>query len=291
MLLVKRSTIFAWSAGVVVLMAIIIGVWARLAAEPLSDNEVAFYVNGYPVSVAETLETHVRTKSYVTAWRDAFNRMLPDDDPRITGDHFSYEVIYDGKSPVPASLVAERKWEFDMWEAYGPDTMTLAELVAKYAEYTYAMDQGFAMSDGEVDELVEKLRREYEARPYYSEVEFTDLATGKTVVHVEEVFTPSHIDSEIAAIGEDTYWDEVLPKRLRIQSTAAKWRQATVDDLAELSHTSIYETVISLNREALANTEVRMAEGFDLETDIHTALRYLDERYAGFEQMLVVETK
>ena len=272
-------------------MAIIIGVWARLAAEPLSDNEIAFYVNGYPVSVAETLETHVRTKSYVAARRDAFNRMLPDDDPRITGDHFSHEFIYDGKSPVPASLVAEWKWEFDMWEAYGPDTMTFAELVAKYADYTYAMDQGFTMSDGEVDELVEKQRRAYEARPYYREVEVTDLDTGKTVLHMEQSSTFGQIVSEIAAIGEGTYFDEVLPKRLRIQYTAAKWRKAALDELAELSHTSIYETVISLNREALANTEVRMAEGFDLETDVHTALRYLDERYAGFEQMLVVETK
>ena len=52
--------------------------------------------------------------------------------------------------------------ELAMWEEYGPDTLALAELLSKYADYTYAVSQGFTMTDEEVYELVADLKRDIE---------------------------------------------------------------------------------------------------------------------------------
>ena len=91
LLQLNRNTILTWAAGIGVLMAIVLGVNALIADEPITgteflreqgvlegntriegSNDVAFYVNDYPVSIAETLEAQVRSQSSIDTWRDVY---------------------------------------------------------------------------------------------------------------------------------------------------------------------------------------------------------------------------
>lgn len=240
--------------------------------------EVALYINGLSVSVAEALEARAEMESAVGAWASAFERMVPDDDPTLqearengTTDFFDNQTL-----PVPETLVAHMKPWLDLWQLHGADTMALANLMDRYAFLHAATEAGYTVMDEELEELVTARRQAVEsaevqpATVLESSEEFT---TDDLQIRIVEKRRDHKLDGYIATVGEDSYWETILPEKLRHDTTMNRWRDAETQDAG--SHEQWLAAVETLHDSAREGLSVELTEVFPLDTTLEKVTAFL----------------
>ena len=120
------------------------------------EDTVAFYVNGLSVTTAEFYEAKARTKNSIDEWADKFNRAVPDGHQSLQeiGTTPTLEQLNDGVSPIPLSLIKALKPDFDLWNRYGVEIVTLGNLISDTAFVAAALNGGFAPSEAELAEYI-----------------------------------------------------------------------------------------------------------------------------------------
>ena len=179
--------------------------------------DVALRVNGHPVTHGEIADAKAR---FATGM-DAMKEQIDIADPSV--------------KPSLEELVRVN-------EKYGVDAAVLGGIVNEYAEYDAAIKAGFGASDDEVAEVVSTMRGQHEQVLQMIEEYGIDESTGcinmagidesDGCIDVAGIGELGSVAEYIEAMGEDKYWDEILPAEIRRNVAVGKWRDAAYLELA-----------------------------------------------------------
>lgn len=199
---------------------------AALAAACAGDApDVALRVNGHPVTYGEIADVKERFKE---------NR----DDIRRQIDHL--DTAYPDFKPWLEEIARGQ-------EKYGVDAVAIGGIVKEYAMYDAAIKAGFSASDDEVAMAVSTMQSQHEQFSKLIQESGIDDSDGCIKASDIDEFAGSDecIDIEVVGIGEigsvaeyidmmgnDEYWDEVLPAVIRRNSAVGKWKEAAQLELA-----------------------------------------------------------
>ena len=155
-------------------------------------------------------------------------------------------------------------------EKYGGDVVGLAALIADYAEFSAAIDDGHSASEAEVAEYVEMTR---------------DALSRQSAAAASEWGILSEIQGYIDAVGENRFWSEIYPDQLARDITIGKWHQAAISEYnggedialhAETADKILHELTLS----ALDNADIEIVDAEKARANPDDALAYLRELYA-----------
>ena len=200
---------------------VFVAAWLSVGCEG-DDPDVALRVNGYPVTYGEIADAKERFITYRADMRGQIDAADPSIKPQLEG----------------LARVHEK---------YSVDVVAIGGIVNKYAQYDAAIKAGFSASDDEVAEVVSTMRRQHEQFSKIVQESGIDESDGCIKASDIGEFDDSDecIDIEVVGIGEvdsvaeyidmmgnDEYWDEVLPAVIRRNSAVAKWKEAAQLELA-----------------------------------------------------------
>ena len=241
------------------------------------SDEVALFVNGYPVSVAEVMESKAVSEFSTKTWRSAYDRRITVNHPSLNEkglNHAASMAIYDGESPVLEDVVIPMKPQIDIWEKHGTDAMAVGHLISVYAYLTTAIEAGYALTDAEVAAEVARRREVHEeTRDEKTTQIILDQETGESKTVTYETVRNHRVDGYIETVGEDKYWNEILPAQVFREMTTYKWREAAYGDVKEISE--MYEINLRLHREAEANVKVEFTDKLRLNVTLNQAFAFI----------------
>ncbi|MCY4528310.1 MAG: hypothetical protein OXD46_04680 [Chloroflexi bacterium] len=242
------------------------------------SDEVALFVNGYPVSVAEVMESKAVSEFSTKTWRSAYDRRISANHPSLNEKGLNHAAskaaFYDGESPVLEDLVIPMKPQIDIWEKHGTDAMAVGHLISVYAYLTTAMEAGYALTDAEVAAEVARRREVHEETRDEKTTQIDlDQETGESKTVIYETVRNHSVDSYIETVGEDKYWNEILPAQVFREMTTYKWREAAYGDVKQISE--MYEINLRLNREAEANVKVEFTDKLRMNVTLNQAFAFI----------------
>ena len=297
LLLLRRQMVVAASLAVVLVALSYFGVAALLADDPLTSEDfltahgeevasarlsgssnVAMYINEHPVSVAEVLESRAEMETSVGAWASAVARIVPDGDPslREAVENGKIDYFYNQKLPVPAKLAAHRQPWVELWQGHGPDTMALANLIDRYAFLSAATEAGHTVTDAELEELVAARRQAVESAEVQppTVIESSDeFTTDGFQINIVEKTRDHKLHGYIATVGEDTYWNTILPEKMRHDTTMNKWRNEATQGAQSYEERLVAVEV--LHESAREGLTVEFTDAFPLDTTLEQVEEFL----------------
>ena len=239
------------------------------------SDEVALYINQIPVSVAEVLEERAEIETSVGMWASALERMVPDDHPSLNYEGTKTDYIEDQTSPVPEFFVADMVPWIELWQGHGPDTMALANLMDRYAFVSAAIEAGFSATDAEVRQVVDERRAAVEAAEVQPPpVTETFNEREGISIHVVEKTRDHKLDGYIAVVGEDAYWDTILPARERHNITMQKWWSDALADVE--SHEEMLTITEAMTEAAREEVVVEFTDEFPLDTSLEQVEEFIE---------------
>ena len=181
-----------------------------------------------------------------------------------------------------------------MNEKYGVDAAVIGGIVIEYAQYDAAIKAGFGASDGEVAEVVSTMRgqheqvlemvEEYGIDEFGDSIDVAGMDESDGCIDVAGIGQLDSVAEYTEAMGEDKYWDEILPALIRRNVAVGKWRDAAYLELAaaqegygeggvKREEWARIRRAVALS--ALADVDVEVVDGgmFDEET-VEDALGY-----------------
>lgn len=204
-----------------VVALVVIAAWLSVGCAA-DDPDVALRVNGHPVTYGEIADAKERFTTYRADMRGQIDAADPSIKPQLEG----------------LARVHEK---------YSVDVVAIGGIVNKYAQYDAAIKAGFSASDDEVAEAVSTMRSQHEQFSKLIQESGIDESDGCIKASDIDEFDDSDdcIDVEVVGIGEvdsvaeyievmgdDKYWDEVLPAVIRRNSAVGKWKEAAEWELA-----------------------------------------------------------
>ncbi len=254
-------------AGNCLAVVALVVIAAALSAGCAADApDVALRVNGHPVTRGEIAEREEQFTAYKAGTRERMDIA----DPSV-------------KSSLEELARVQAK--------YSVDAVVIGGIVIEYAEYDAAIKAGFGASDDEVAEVVSTMRGQHEqVLQMVEEYGIDEFGDSIDVAGIGEL---GSVSEYIEAMGEDRYWDEILPAEIRRNAAVAKWRDAAYLELAaaqegygeggvKREEWARIRRTVALS--ALAEVEVEVVDGamFD-EATVEEALGYgrevVDARY------------
>ena len=204
-----------------VVALVVIAAWLAQGCAA-DDPDVALRVNGHPVTYGEIADAKERFTTYRADMRGQIDAADPSIKPQLEG-------------------IAR------VHEKYSVDVVAIGGIVNKYAQYDAAIKAGFSASDDEVAMAVSTMRSQHEQFSKLIQESGIDESDGCIKASDIDEFADSDecIDIEAVGIGEigsvaeyidmmgnDEYWDEVLPAVIRRNSAVGKWKEAAQLELA-----------------------------------------------------------
>ena len=207
----------------------------------------------------------------VDAWASAISRMVPNDHPSLRDAYANGDTRYfDNQNlPVPAIVVEHKIPWVELWQEHGTDTTTLSNIMGIYAFVSEATKAGYEVSDEEVQAAIAAYRLAFDAA---TEQPLTRLEPSDEPADTYKVeYTHQTINHKLIAyievVGEDVYWETILPIKMRRELLGGKWtyHEATkgIDD-----HEEMLDAVRLLHENARRDTEVEFTDAFPLETTL-----------------------
>ena len=241
--------------AVIALALVVVWLSAGCAADA---PDVALRVNGHAVTHGEIAEA----KAQFATGMDAMRERIDIADPSV--------------KPSLEELARVRA-------KYGVDAAVIGGIVIEYAEYDAAIKAGFGASDDEVAEVVSTMRSQHEqVIKMVEEYGITDDSDGCVEIDAEgitesddsdgciQVADIGELDSVaeyIEALGEDRYWDEILPALVRRNLAVGKWRDAAHLELAAAQE-GYGEGGVSREEWARIRRAVALSALADVEVDV-----------------------
>ena len=208
-------------AGNCLAVVMLVVIAAALAAACAADApDVALRVNGHAVTRGEIVDAKARFATGMDAMRGQIDIADPSVKPSLD------ELV----------RVSEK---------YSVDAAVMGGIVIEYAEYDAAIKAGFGASDDEVAEVVSMMRSQHEQILVMIEEYGIDESTGcinmagiddsadsDGCIDVAGIGELGSVAEYIEAMGEDRYWDEILPAEIRRNAAVGKWKDAAYLELA-----------------------------------------------------------
>ena len=211
----SRASRRAGNCLAVVMLGVIAAALSAACAADAPD--VALRVNGHPVTRGEIADA----KDRFTAGMDAMKEQIDIADPSV-------------KPSLEELARVQAK--------YSVDAAVIGGIVIEYAEYDAAIKAGFGASDDEVAEVVSTMRGQHEQVLQMIEEYGIDESTGcinmagmdesDGCIDVAGIGQLDSVAEYTEAMGEDRYWDEILPAEIRRNVAVGKWRDAAYLELA-----------------------------------------------------------
>ena len=188
--------------AVVMLVAIAAALSAACAADAA---DVALRVNGHLVTRGEIADAKARFATGMDAMRGQIDAA----DPSV--------------KPSLEELVKVN-------EKYSVDAAVIGGIVIEYAEYDAAIKAGFSASDDDVADVISTMRGQHEqVLQMMEEYGIDKFGDSIEVAGIGEL---GSVAEYTEAMGEDKYWDEILPAEIRRNVAVGKWRDAAYLELA-----------------------------------------------------------
>ena len=146
--------------------------------------------------------------------------------------------------------------------------MALASLVTRYAPLTQAIKEGHSITDAEVREHVEKARADWDWYESFQDDYLDDNITYERGSRAEEY---------IKGVGEETYWNDIAPKRVFYEHTFRLWTSSHLEGL-DYRNPEWQRTLTSLYEAALASVELEFTRHYKLDASLEDVRAYLQER-------------
>ena len=146
---------------------------------------------------------------------------------------------------------------------HGADAGALGAVIVEYARYSQAVEDGFTVSDDILAQEVAKIKAIYESNIQTSK--HSDLGEFKGYIEV---------------VGEDRFWNEIYPHKLRMQIVIGEWRRVSVLNNATSDPPSSKDwdtTFYALDQELLAKVQVQVMDASVLKTTVAEGLAYMNE--------------
>ena len=148
-------------------------------------------------------------------------------------------------------------------DKHGPDVSALAALIFRYAQYSTAVEQGFAVDEAALATEVAETRTLYEQN------------IGSTQGGQYGEFK-GYID----VLGADVYWGEFFPHELRMIMTINTWRNSALQaGLGEIEYDEkkVKHIRLMLADEVLGKVRVQVMDNSDLKATPAQAMTYSRE--------------
>ena len=230
------------------------------------NDKVALRINGYPVTTAEVLEAKAGAEVDIVFMRSLVSRLEREGVPYVQQPSGDYSFISDGVSTVPWELGKGYVHRLAVAEKYGPDTMALASLVTRYAPLTQTIKAGHSITDTEVKKLVKEKREIWDKTiEGYNPYDNTYTTRGPRTVEY------------IRGVGEETYWNDIAPKRVFYEHTFRLWTSSHLEGL-DVSDPEWRQTLTSLHEAALVSVELEFTKHYKLDASLEDVRAYLQER-------------
>ena len=231
------------------------------------NSNVAFRINGYPITTAEVLEAKAGAIAGIAHIRSVVSRLEREGVPSVHEPSGNYWFATDDFSTVPAYVGEVYVPLLALQEKYGLDTVALESLVTRYMALGPAIEEGYGLTDAEVQKRVEEER---EIWPKSLEDDNADDSS---------FFSENYrMEEYIKGVGEEVYWNEILPERVFRESTMTAWRAAYMEGTSSNGGSGKKWTLDSLNKALLAGVEVEFTKHYKLEASLEDVLAYLQER-------------
>ena len=182
------------------------------------NSNVAFRINGYPITTAEVLEAKAGAIAGRAHMRSVVSRLERDGVPYVRESSGNYWSVTDDFSTVPAYIGEVYVPLLALQEKYGPDTVALTSLVTRYMALGPAIEEGYELTDAEIQRRVEEERK---IRPKSLEDDNADDS-----LFVSENY---RMEEYVKGVGEEVYWNEILPERIFRENTMIAWRTAYME--------------------------------------------------------------
>lgn len=231
------------------------------------NSNVAFRINGYPITTAEVLEAKAGAIAGIAHMRSVVSRLERDGVPYVRESSGNYWSVTDDFSTVPAYIGEVYVPLLALQEKYGPDTVALTSLVTRYMALGPAIEEGYELTDAEIQRRVEEERK---IRPKSLEDDNADDS-----LFVSENY---RMEEYVKGVGEEVYWNEILPERIFRESTMTAWRTAYMEGTSSNGGSGKKWTLDSLNKALLASVEVEFTKHYTLDASLEDVLAYLQER-------------
>lgn len=223
-------------------------------ARAAGSDDIAFRVNGHPVTTADVLETRAWVTANMTGMRRMVDSAIPDDDDRwLTPEP-------DGERPdVPESFVRGIKPLLIVMDKRGPDVAVFGSLISQYASLSAAIEAGYGLTDEEVAAEVAAVRS------LFDQTQQPDVPQDER---------DHRFEAYLAEVGEDTYWDEILPPKIRREQSVSNWLAAATSGFQDRREQAWIVT--RLQQDALTDAKVETTEHFELPVTLEHAIAYLE---------------
>ena len=166
--------------------------------------------------------------------------------------------------PLPQFMMtAQFKDMVAVLDKHGPDVSALAALIFRYAQYSTAVEQGFAVDEAALATEVAGTRRIYEQN-----------------VAVTQGGQYGEFKGYIDVLGADVYWGEFFPRELRMIMTINAWRNSALQaglEENEYDEKKTKQIRLMLADEVLGKVRVQVIDDSDLKAASAQAMTYSRE--------------
>ncbi len=218
---------------------------AKGAARRDGGSTIVAYVNGLPVTKAD-----IEISRLELNWSLEVSR-------RISTSGGTYEIFLPAGQPTPVPEVYNPmellKARIERIEQYGVDTALFASVVADLAEFTAATDAGHNCNDADIAALVAQQK--------------TLLAGGKA----------AEAKGYISAVGEDVYFNEVLPSQFAQQQAVLSWQREIAGDVISPSLSLEWHNAA---KDAYLNAHVTLTDDWYMDATLDDVKAYTEEIWA-----------
>ena len=233
------------------------------------NDKVALRINGYPITTAEVLEERAGVEAGIVNMRSLVSRLEREGVPYVHELSGDYSFLSDGVSTVPAYIGEVYVPLLALQERYSLDTLALASLVTRYMALGPAIEQGYGLTDAEVQKRVEEKREAWHK----------SLEDDNPDDNVIVIFSPDYRTREyIKGVGEEVYWNEILPERVFREDTMTAWRTAYMEGTDNNGGSGRKWSLDSLYKMLLASVEVEFTKHYKLDASLEDVRAYLQER-------------
>ena len=167
---------------------------------------------------------------------------------------------------------------YQLIESHGVDTAVFGFLMSQYTALGAAVTAGYSISDDELAKGMEEQRRRFNKMGQTETLtEVWSEVLQHTTTQTTEYPRDPKILGYIEAVGEDKFWDEILPAKISHELILDKWYVAAIGG-RNLRGEDWNKAHTDLHRAALAGAEIEVMDGdFDLITTQEEAKAFIHE--------------
>ena len=186
-------------------------IFAEAYSEP--ENIPFLRVNGHVIGYAEYAEQKARFITALATHKTQLETAVPIEqwvEPQ--GD-----ALNNPARPLPEFMFSDKfRAMVGVMEKHGADAGAMGALIMDYARYSAAVNKGFDVSRDDLTAEVAMMREIYEAN-----------------VRVSQQGEFGEFKGYISVVGEDVFWGDIYPAKLRLTLAVGDWRLAALAEVTE----------------------------------------------------------